>query len=240
MLLFVSVVAAAAAAAAAAAPAPVTVSLGSAAGVATWTVANANASITAPARVPGQIHLDLLAAGLIGEPFAELNVDAQQWVRDEVAWVWTASFAPPPALLAKRMVELIAGGIDTVANVTLNGVLLWSTADAFERSVADVSALLHAVAVVKAGVFSVVKVILYIFGLDTLGQAGLHGAADWLVVVAGFTIVSASIVALGADNLKRRLAYSTISQLAAMPCMALAIAGPRPTNATPSLPVAAA
>ncbi|MDO9166695.1 MAG: proton-conducting transporter membrane subunit, partial [Rhodoferax sp.] len=73
-----------------------------------------------------------------------------------------------------------------------------------------VSALLHAVAVVKAGVFSVVKVIVYIFGLDTLG---VNGTTDWLILLAGFTIVSASVVALGADNLKRRLAYSTISQL---------------------------
>ncbi len=76
-----------------------------------------------------------------------------------------------------------------------------------------VSALLHAVAVVKAGVFSVVKVIVYIFGTDSLMQSGLHGAADWLVVLAGFTILAASVVALSADNLKRRLAYSTISQL---------------------------
>lgn len=73
-----------------------------------------------------------------------------------------------------------------------------------------VSALLHAVAVVKAGVFSVVKVIVYIFGIDTLARAGI---TDWLVGVAGFTIVAASLVALNSDNLKRRLAYSTISQL---------------------------
>ena len=73
-----------------------------------------------------------------------------------------------------------------------------------------VSALLHAVAVVKAGVFSVVKVIIYVFGIDTLLGAGVNG---WLVAVAGFTIVAASVVALKADNLKRRLAYSTVSQL---------------------------
>ncbi|MCW5594625.1 MAG: monovalent cation/H+ antiporter subunit D family protein [Rhodocyclaceae bacterium] len=73
-----------------------------------------------------------------------------------------------------------------------------------------VSALLHAVAVVKAGVFSVVKVILYVFGTEHLAAAA---NTDWLVAVAGFTIVSASVVALNADNLKRRLAYSTISQL---------------------------
>jgi len=73
-----------------------------------------------------------------------------------------------------------------------------------------VSALLHAVAVVKAGVFTVVKVIVYVFGVDML--AGVR-AADWLPTVAGFTIVAASIVALRSDNLKRRLAYSTVSQL---------------------------
>jgi multicomponent Na+:H+ antiporter subunit D len=74
-----------------------------------------------------------------------------------------------------------------------------------------VSALLHAVAVVKAGVFSVVKVIVYIFGVDALANSG---SADWLVWVAGFTIIAASIVALRQDNLKARLAYSTVSQLA--------------------------
>lgn len=77
-----------------------------------------------------------------------------------------------------------------------------------------VSALLHAVAVVKAGVFSVVKVVVYLFGTDTLREAGAGALPfDWLVVAAGFTIVAASIVALRQNNLKRRLAYSTVSQL---------------------------
>jgi multicomponent Na+:H+ antiporter subunit D len=87
-----------------------------------------------------------------------------------------------------------------------------------------VSALLHAVAVVKAGVFSVVKVIVYVFGVDTLREAG-GGAVEWLVAIAGFTIVAASVVALGADNLKRRLAYSTISQLSYV-VMAAALLAP--------------
>ena len=85
-----------------------------------------------------------------------------------------------------------------------------------------VSALLHAVAVVKAGVFSVVKVVVYTFGIDTLAQAG---ATDWLVALAGFTIIAASVVALTADNLKRRLAYSTISQLSYV-TMAAALLAP--------------
>lgn len=85
-----------------------------------------------------------------------------------------------------------------------------------------VSALLHAVAVVKAGVFSVVKVIVYVFGVDTLSSAG---ATHWLVALAGFTIIAASAVALTADNLKRRLAYSTISQLSYV-TMAAALLAP--------------
>jgi len=71
-----------------------------------------------------------------------------------------------------------------------------------------VSALLHAVAVVKAGVFSIVKVLVYVFGVEVGAQA-----FAWLPWVAGFTIIAASAVALRADNLKRRLAYSTVSQL---------------------------
>jgi multicomponent Na+:H+ antiporter subunit D len=73
-----------------------------------------------------------------------------------------------------------------------------------------VSALLHAVAVVKAGVFTVVKVILYIFGVDLLAETT---EANWLIYIAGATIIIASLIALRQDNLKRRLAYSTISQL---------------------------
>ncbi|KRR29032.1 monovalent cation/H+ antiporter subunit D family protein [Bradyrhizobium retamae] len=73
-----------------------------------------------------------------------------------------------------------------------------------------VSALLHAVAVVKAGVFSILKVAALVFGVDTLGAAG---QSAWLTAVAGTTILVASIIALKQDNLKRRLAYSTISQL---------------------------
>ena len=73
-----------------------------------------------------------------------------------------------------------------------------------------VSALLHAVAVVKAGVFFIVKIVVYVFGIETLKATG---AGDWLVYVAGFTVITASLVALRQDHLKRRLAYSTISQL---------------------------
>ena len=73
-----------------------------------------------------------------------------------------------------------------------------------------VSALLHAVAVVKAGVFTVLKVVIYIFGPAHLRETGV---SEWFVYVAGFTIIAASCIALTKDNLKARLAYSTVSQL---------------------------
>ena len=74
-----------------------------------------------------------------------------------------------------------------------------------------VSALLHAVAVVKTGVFSILKIVTYTFGIDLVT---ISGAAYWLLPFAGFTIIVASIVAFTKDNLKARLAYSTIGQLA--------------------------
>jgi multicomponent Na+:H+ antiporter subunit D len=74
-----------------------------------------------------------------------------------------------------------------------------------------VSALLHAVAVVKAGVFTILKVSVYVFGIDLVREVDAH---VWLAYLAGFTVVAASVIALGKDNLKERLAYSTIGQLA--------------------------
>jgi formate hydrogenlyase subunit 3/multisubunit Na+/H+ antiporter MnhD subunit len=74
-----------------------------------------------------------------------------------------------------------------------------------------VSALLHAVAVVKAGVFAFGRLIGFVFGPDVLAGIGIHTV---LSVVAATTIVVASFVALRQDHLKRRLAYSTIAHLA--------------------------
>jgi multicomponent Na+:H+ antiporter subunit D len=74
-----------------------------------------------------------------------------------------------------------------------------------------VSALLHAVAVVKAGVFGVVRTVAYVYGVDLMQELGL---GILLASFAGFTMIVASLFAIAQDDLKRRLAYSTISQLA--------------------------
>ena len=73
-----------------------------------------------------------------------------------------------------------------------------------------VSALLHAVAVVKVGVFSTVRVMLYVFGVDLMDRLHLGLPTAYFVSI---TILVGSIIALSKDNLKARLAYSTVSQL---------------------------
>ena len=73
-----------------------------------------------------------------------------------------------------------------------------------------VSALLHAVAVVKVGVFSIFRTLTGIFGTDFLASLDL---GIWVATIASVTILTGSLVALSQDNLKRRLAFSTIAQL---------------------------
>jgi multicomponent Na+:H+ antiporter subunit D len=80
-----------------------------------------------------------------------------------------------------------------------------------------VSALLHAVAVVKAGVFGVTKVVCFIYGVNLM-QDVYFVSKDLnlglaLACIAGFTMIVANFFAIAQDNLKRRLAYSTINQL---------------------------
>jgi multicomponent Na+:H+ antiporter subunit D len=73
-----------------------------------------------------------------------------------------------------------------------------------------VSSFLHGVAVVKVGVFAILRVVFDIFGPGLLGELNLGMALAYFVSI---TILAASLVALTQDNLKRRLAYSTVGQL---------------------------
>ncbi len=112
--------------------------------------------------------------------------------------------APPAVLIA--IFALLVGGMGVkAALVPLHGWLPIAMV-----APAPVSALLHAVAVVKAGAFGIVRVVLDVFGLDT---AGVLGVLPVLAGLAGLTIVYGSVRALFQDYLKRRLAYSTVSQV---------------------------
>lgn len=73
-----------------------------------------------------------------------------------------------------------------------------------------VSALLHAVAVVKTGAFAVLRILGFVFGPKLLSQLGIADVLAWAAVI---TIIASSFIALKQDNLKRRLAFSTIGQL---------------------------
>ena len=134
-----------------------------------------------------------------------------------ILWTWnltgTLEFTPG-GILAGHVDDSMAGlllflyvfGIGKAALMPLHRWL-----PAAMVAPAPVSALLHAVAVVKAGVFAVMKVAVYIFGIDFLHHTG---TSEWLMYVAAATMLTASLVALAKDNLKARLAYSTVSQLA--------------------------
>lgn len=73
-----------------------------------------------------------------------------------------------------------------------------------------VSALLHAVAVVKSGVFGVIRVVGFVFGPEVMHAFSLNLI---LAVFAGATILLASLIALQQDDFKYRLAYSTVGHL---------------------------
>jgi multicomponent Na+:H+ antiporter subunit D len=87
---------------------------------------------------------------------------------------------------------------------------------------APVSALLHAVAVVKAGAFGIVRVVYEVFGVEFAGTLGVMQPLAWL---AAFTIIYGSVRALFQDDLKRRLAFSTVSQVSYI-ALGVAIVGP--------------
>ena len=135
-----------------------------------------------------------------------------------LAMVWTWSVAgtldfTPGGILAERASPGIFGVLFVLYMFGIGKAALmpfhrWLPAAMVAPT--PVSALLHAVAVVKAGVFTVLKVTVYIFGVDALARIGGN---DIILYVAATTTILASIVALRQDNLKRRLAYSTISQL---------------------------
>jgi len=87
---------------------------------------------------------------------------------------------------------------------------------------APVSSLLHAVAVVKAGAFGIVRIVYDVYGVENAARLGLLGP---LALTAAVTIVYGSTVALFQDELKKRLAFSTVSQVSYI-VLGVAILGP--------------
>jgi len=117
----------------------------------------------------------------------------------------------PPAQLAEhpgRLLLIFALFLFGFAKNALMPMHSWLPAAMVAPT--PVSALLHAVAVVKTGVFSTLRVFLFIFGLNAMRELGADRLA---LVAASVTMLMGSLLALGQNNLKARLAFSTVSQL---------------------------
>ena len=112
---------------------------------------------------------------------------------------------------ASRWTLIVLFGLFALGSMKAAWMPLHSWLPAAMVAPTPVSSLLHAVAVVKAGVFGFVRIVCHVFGIELFSELGL---GLLLGGVASFTMIVASFLAIGQDNLKRRLAYSTISQLA--------------------------
>ena len=116
----------------------------------------------------------------------------------------TTAMAPQWVLQAVFVLMILAGSVKA-AVMPLHG---WLPAAMIAPT--PVSALLHAVAVVKTGVFAVLRIIGFVFGPKLLAEIGVTDVLAW---AAATSILVSSLIALRQDHLKRRLAFSTIGQL---------------------------
>lgn len=103
-----------------------------------WTLSGVD-TFTAdiPATVPGTVHTDLLANGLIPDPFWRDNEERLQWV-GEKDWIYRTTFQVESGFLEAEMVELVFEGLDTFAEVILNGQSLLETDNMFREWSVDV------------------------------------------------------------------------------------------------------
>ncbi|APO79208.1 NADH dehydrogenase (quinone) nuoL-like protein (plasmid) [Rhizobium etli 8C-3] len=171
---------------------------------------------------------------LVTYPLVYHHEDEEGWAGSRKYLVYLMGASKSALLAALALTYSIAGSLDFVAGGLLQGVnasaplltvvyfcYLFGFAKAAVMPMhawlpaamvapTPVSALLHAVAVVKMGVFCVLRVVFHVFGVGLVGGLGLGIATAYLV---SFTILMASVYALTRDDLKARLAYSTVSQL---------------------------
>ncbi|KAI8821024.1 glycoside hydrolase family 2 protein [Fimicolochytrium jonesii] len=108
-----------------------------------WTVKNTNGSIQIPASVPGQVHLDLLKAGIIGEPYVEINEFYQRWIAYEPTWTYTAKIQNPDDLRSAKKIFLRFDGLDTACNISLFGQHVAAVANQFRQWAFDVTSIVQ-------------------------------------------------------------------------------------------------
>jgi beta-mannosidase len=96
-----------------------------------------------PATVPGTVHTDLMAQGIIPDPYYRTNENDVQWVED-VRWVYRRTFTVPASVLRESTVRLSAEGLDTYAHVSINGKAVGESSNMFIGHSFDVRKVLHA------------------------------------------------------------------------------------------------
>jgi beta-mannosidase len=106
-----------------------------------WTVRQARGLNSYPANVPGTVHTDLMAAGLIDDPFIAMNERACQWI-DKEDWIYRTSFSVPREIYKKSRISLIFKGLDTYAEVYLNDSLVLKADNMFCEWTIDCKSLL--------------------------------------------------------------------------------------------------
>ncbi|TPX30933.1 beta-galactosidase [Synchytrium microbalum] len=102
-----------------------------------WTVSNKDASISVPAKVPGEIHTDLMRANIIGEPYFRDNYVKYRWIALE-EWTYKTTFTAGDTLLDADTVLLVCEALDTVAHISLNGEEIGYANNQFRRWTFDV------------------------------------------------------------------------------------------------------
>jgi beta-mannosidase len=91
-----------------------------------WQVRRAGTQDWLPASVPGGIHTDLMAAGKLPDPFLGTNEEKVQWVAEK-NWEYRRYFYPLPGMFRQEKIWLVCDGLDTLAEVRLNGKILGQT-----------------------------------------------------------------------------------------------------------------
>lgn len=108
----------------------------------TWNIENRNRSVSVVGLVPGNVHSALQQAGQIEDPYYRFNDVVYKWISND-SWTYSRSFTLQESLLGNETVRLVCHGLDTVANVSINGVLVGSSDNQFVGYVFDITGLLQ-------------------------------------------------------------------------------------------------
>ena len=106
-----------------------------------WEFRQAGTQEWLPASVPGGVHTDLLALGRIPDPFVGDNEKRVQWVAD-ADWEYRTRFTASPDLLRQPQLWLVCDGLDTLATISLNGVVIGQAKNMFRQYRWDVKSLI--------------------------------------------------------------------------------------------------